>query len=170
MSKNMELARIFAEIADVLDLTGANAFKVNANRKVARTLEEAGEDLAELARTDPARLRDIPGIGDSSAKKILEFVTTGKVAEREELLASIPAGVPALLQIPGLGPKRVRTLWTEGGVDSVDTLRTKLADGSLGGLPGMGPKTLKAIEESLTFLDTTRGRIRLGEALPVGFF
>ena len=167
MSKNMELARIFAEIADVLDLTGANAFKVNANRKVARTLEEAGEDLAELARTDPARLRDIPGIGDSSAKKILEFVTTGKVAEREELLASIPAGVPALLQIPGLGPKRVRTLWTEGGVDSVDTLRTKLADGSLGGLPGMGPKTLKAIEESLTFLDTTRGRIRLGEALPV---
>ena len=76
MSKNMELARIFAEIADVLDLTGANAFKVNANRKVARTLEEAGEDLAELARTDPARLRDIPGIGDSSAKKILEFVTT----------------------------------------------------------------------------------------------
>jgi plasmid stabilization system protein ParE len=109
VSKNMELARIFAEIADVLDLTGANAFKVNANRKVARTLEEAGEDLAELARTDPARLRDIPGIGDSSAKKILEFVTTGKVAEREELLASIPTGVPALLQIPGLGPKRVRT-------------------------------------------------------------
>ena len=50
MSKNMELARIFAEIADVLDLTGANAFKVNANRKVARTLEEAGEDLAERGR------------------------------------------------------------------------------------------------------------------------
>lgn len=167
MSKNMELARIFAEIADVLDLTGANAFKVNANRKVSRTLEESGEDLADLARSNPARLREIPGIGDSSAKKIQEFVTTGKVAEHDELLASIPAGVPALLHIPGLGPKRVRTLWTEGGVDSIETLRAKLADGSLSGLSGMGPKTLKAIEESLTFLDTTRGRIRLGEAMVV---
>ena len=92
MSSNLELARIFNEIADILDLTGANAFRVNAHRKVARTLEEAGEDLAALARTDPARLREIPGIGDGSAKKIEEFIRTGKVAEHDELLASIPAG------------------------------------------------------------------------------
>ena len=100
-------------------------------------------------------------------RSIEEFLHTGKVAEHDELLATIPAGVPGLLGIPGLGPKRVRTLWQEGGVDSVDTLRRKLAEGSLGGLPGMGPKTLKAIEESIAFLDTTRGRIRLGEAMPV---
>ena len=167
MSSNLELARIFNEIADILDLTGANAFRVNAHRKVARTLEEAGEDLAALARTDPARLREIPGIGDGSAKKIEEFIRTGKVAEHDELLASIPPGVPGLLRIPGLGPKRVRTLWQEGGVDGVETLRAKLADGSLTGLSGMGPKTLKAIEESLAFLDTTRGRIRLGEAMEI---
>jgi DNA polymerase (family 10) len=167
MSSNLELARIFNEIADILDLTGANAFRVNAHRKVARTLEEAGEDLAALARTDPARLREIPGIGDGSAKKIEEFIRTGKVAEHDELLASIPAGVPGLLRIPGLGPKRVRTLWQEGGVDGVETLRAKLADGSLTGLSGMGPKTLKGIEESLAFLDTTRGRIRLGEAMEI---
>ena len=167
MSSNLELARIFNEIADILDLTGANAFRVNAHRKVARTLEEAGEDLAALARTDPARLREIPGIGDGSAKKIEEFIRTGKVAEHDELLASIPAGVPGLLRIPGLGPKRVRTLWQEGGVDGVETLRAKLADGSLTGLSGMGPKTLKGIEESLDFLDTTRGRIRLGEAMEI---
>ena len=140
MSSNLELARIFNEIADILDLTGANAFRVNAHRKVARTLEEAGEDLAALARTDPARLREIPGIGDGSAKKIEEFIRTGKVSEHDELLASIPAGVPGLLRIPGLGPKRVRTLWQEGGVDGVETLRAKLADGSLTGLSGMGPK------------------------------
>ena len=167
MSSNLELARIFNEIADILDLTGANAFRVNAHRKVARTLEEAGEDLAALARTDPARLREIPGIGDGSAKKIEEFIRTGKVAEHDELLASIPAGVPGLLRIPGLGPKRVRTLWQEGGVDGLETLRAKLADGSLTGLSGMGPKTLKGIEESLAFLDTTRGRIRLGEAMEI---
>jgi DNA polymerase (family 10) len=167
MSRNAELARVFAEIADVLDLTGANAFRVNAHRKVARTIEEAGEDIAALASSDPARLRAIPGIGDSSAHKIEEWARTGKVKEHDELLATIPAGVPGLLQVPGLGPKRVRTLWHEGGVDSVDTLRKKLADGSLGGLPGMGPKTLKAIEDALRFMEGTRGRIRLGEAMPV---
>jgi DNA polymerase (family 10) len=167
VSTNLELARIFSEIADVLDLTGANAFRVNAHRKVARLLEESGEDLGALARTDPARLREIPGVGEGSAAKIEEFVRTGKVKEHDELLATIPAGVPALLGIPGLGPKRVRTLWQDGGVDSVESLRARLADGSLTGLPGMGPKTLKAIEESLAFLDTTRGRIRLGEAAEV---
>ena len=164
MSTNLELARIFSEIADVLDLTGANAFRVNAHRKVARLLEESGEDLGAVARTDPARLRGIAGVGEGSASKIEEFVRTGKVKEHDDLLATIPAGVPGLLRIPGLGPKRVRTLWQEGGVDSVDALRAKLADGSLTGLPGMGPKTFEAIEESLAFLDATRGRIRLGEA------
>ena len=59
MSRNAELARVFAEIADILDLTGANAFKVNANRKVARAIEDAGEDVAHLATADPARLRAI---------------------------------------------------------------------------------------------------------------
>jgi len=167
VASNAELARIFGEIADVLDLTGANAFRVNAHRKVARLLEESGEDLAGLARTDPARLRELPGVGEGSASKIEEFVRTGRIKEHDDLLATVPAGVPALLGIPGLGPKRVRTLWQEGGVDGVGTLRARLADGSLTGLPGMGPKTLKAIAESLAFLDTTRGRIRLGEAMPI---
>lgn len=167
MASNAELARIFGEIADVLDLTGANAFRVSAHRKVARLLEESGEDLAGLARTDPARLRELPGVGEGSASKIEEFVRTGRIKEHDDLLATVPAGVPALLGIPGLGPKRVRTLWQEGGVDGVGTLRAKLADGSLTGLPGMGPKTLKGIADSLAFLDTTRGRIRLGEAMPI---
>jgi DNA polymerase (family 10) len=167
MSANAELARLFSEIADVLDLTGANAFRVNAHRKVARLLEESGEDLAALARTDPARLRAIPGIGEGSASKVEEFARTGRVREHDELLASIPAGVPGLLRIPGLGPKRVATLWREGGIEGVDDLRRRLADGTLTGLPGMGPKTLKAISDSLAFLDTTRGRIRLGEAASI---
>ena len=167
MGSNAELARIFNEIADVLDLTGANAFRVNAHRKVARLLEESGEDLATIARTDPARLRELPGVGEGSASKIEEFVRTGRVKEHDDLLATVPAGVPAMLGIPGLGPKRVRTLWQDGGVEGVEDLRRKLADGSLTGLPGMGPKTLKAIAESIAFLDTTRGRIRLGEAMPI---
>ncbi|MFO0963155.1 MAG: DNA polymerase/3'-5' exonuclease PolX [Phycisphaerales bacterium] len=167
MSSNAELARIFHEIADVLDLTGANAFRVNAHRKVARLLEESAQDLAALAHADPAALRELPGIGAASAAKIEEFVATGRVGEHDELLATVPPGLPALLGIPGLGPKRVRTLWQEGGVDGVATLRARLADGSLAGLPGMGAKTLQNIAESLRFIDSSRGRIRLGEALPL---
>jgi len=167
MGANDALAALFSEIADVLDLTGANAFRVNAHRKVARILEESGEDLVSVARAEPARLREIPGIGEGSAAKIEEFARTGKVREHDELLASVPAGVPALLRIPGLGPKRVATLWKEGGIESADDLRRRLADGTLTGLPGMGPKTLKAISDSLAFLDTTRGRIRLGEAAAI---
>ena len=167
MSRNAELARVFAEMADVLDLTGANAFRVNAHRKVARAIEESGEDISAMALSDPARLRGIPGIGDSSAHRIEEWARTGRVAERDELLAAVPAGLPGLLQVPGLGPKRVRTLWQDGGVDSVEALRARLAAGTLGGLPGMGPKTLKAIEEALRFMEASRGRVRLGEAMPV---
>ena len=167
MSANLELARIFSEIADVLDLTGANPFRVNAHRKVARALEDASEDLVALARTDAARLRGIAGIGEGSAAKIEEWARSGKVAEHEELLASVPAGLPGLLRVPGLGPKRVRTLWKEAGIDSVDALRARLAAGTVGALPGIGARTLKSIEESLAFLDAARGRVRLGEAMPV---
>ena len=167
MSRNAELARVFAEIADILDLTGANAFKVNANRKVARAIEDAGEDVAHLATADPARLRAIPGLGESSAHKIEEWVRSGRVQEHQDLLASVPAGVPAMLQVPGLGPKRVRTLWKDGGVESVEELRRRIADGSLPQMPGIGAKTLKGIEDALRFLELSRGRVRLSEAMPV---
>ncbi|MFM1935956.1 MAG: polymerase/3-5 exonuclease PolX [Planctomycetota bacterium] len=167
MSRNAELARVFAEIADILDLTGANAFKVNANRKVARSIEDAGEDVAHLATTDPARLRGIPGLGESSAHKIEEWARTGRVQEHQDLLATVPPGLLAMLQVPGLGPKRVRTLWKDGGVESVDELRRRIADESLPALPGIGAKTLKAIEDSLRFMESARGRVRLSEAMPV---
>ncbi len=167
MSTNQELAQVFHEIADLLDLTGANGFRVNAHRKVARTLEDASEDIGAMARNDPAALQAIPGIGEASAKKIAEFIATGHVKEHQELLAAVPPGLLGVLRVQGLGPKRVRTLWQEGGVDSIQTLRAKLADGSLQGLPGMGAKTLQNIGESLQFLDSTRGRVRLGEAMPV---
>jgi DNA polymerase (family 10) len=167
MSTNHELARIFTQIADILDITGANAFRVNAHRKVARTLEEIAEDVGAIARARPEALGEIEGFGKATVEKIHEFLRTGTVKERDELLGQVPPGLPALLQVPGLGPKRVRTLWQDGGVDSVETLKAKLADGSLAGLPGMGEKTLKGIAESLAFLEQSRGRVRLGEAMPV---
>ncbi len=167
MSANQELAAIFQQMADALDLLGENAFRVNAHRRVARTLEDMAEDAVDLVQRDPAALRAIPGFGDATVKKVAEFAEHGAVKEHGELVAQIPAGLFDVLQIPGLGPKRVRVLWQDGGVTDLPALKAKLADGSLAGLPGMGAKTLQNIQESLDFLERSAGRVRLGRALPV---
>ncbi len=168
MSRNQALARIFGEMADVLDLLGENAFKVNAHRRVARALEDLAEDAAAMAAEDPAALRALPGFGEATVKKIGEFAALGRIPEHDELLARIPAGLLGVLAVPGLGPKRVRALWQDAGVVDVASLKAKLADGSLAGVPGMGAKTLQNIRESLEFMERSTGRIRLGQALPLG--
>lgn len=167
MSRNAELAAIFGQMGDVLDLLGENAFKVNAHRRVARALEDLAEDAADLAVRDPAALRALPGFGEATVKKIGEFAELGHVPEHRELLAQVPAGLLEVLQVPGLGPKRVRVLWKDGGVESLEGLRTRLASGELDGLPGMGPKTLQNIRDSLEFMARSTGRVRLGQALPI---
>ena len=143
MSANADIARLFADMADALELLGENAFRVNALRKVARTAEDAADDLAALARTDVKTLEAIPGIGASSARKIVEFATTGSMHEHAELLAKLPEGLMAVLRVPGLGPKTVKLLWEQGGVTDLATLKSKLESGALEGLPRMGAKTLQ---------------------------
>jgi len=140
VSANADIARLFAEMADALELLGENAFRVNALRKVARTAEDSAEDLAELARADVKTLEAIPGIGASSARKIVEFATTGGMHEHAELLAKLPEGLMAVLRVPGLGPKTVKLLWEQGGVTDLATLKSKLESGALEGLPRMGAK------------------------------
>ncbi|MGA1267366.1 MAG: helix-hairpin-helix domain-containing protein, partial [Phycisphaerales bacterium] len=167
MSANADIARLFSEMADALELLGENAFRVNALRKVARTAEDAAEDLASLARTDVKALEAIPGIGASSARKIVEFATTGQMPEHAELLAKLPEGLMAVLRVPGLGPKTVKLLWEQGGVTDLATLKSKLESGALESLPRMGAKTLQNIRENLAFLETAGARTRLGDALPV---
>ncbi len=165
MSSNATLSQIFAQMGDALDLLGENAFKVNAHRKVARTLEDMAEDAAALARNNPAALKAIPGFGEGTIKKVKEYALTGAVAEHRQLLEQLPPGLFELLQVPGLGPKRVRSLWQDGGVVDTVTLKAKMADGSLSALPGMGAKTLQNIQESLEFLERSVGRVRLGQAM-----
>jgi DNA polymerase (family 10) len=167
VSANADIARLFSEMADALELLGENAFRVNALRKVARTAEDAAEDLASLARTDVKALEAIPGIGASSARKIVEFATSGRMPEHAELLAKLPEGLMAVLRVPGLGPKTVKLLWEQGGVTDLATLKSKLESGALEGLPRMGAKTLQNIRENLAFLETAGARTRLGDALPV---
>ncbi len=166
MSTNTELARIFSEMAAILELTGANVFRVNAHNRVAQVLREMTTDVAALA-DDPAQLIAIEGIGEGSAKKIIEYVKKGKVSEYDTLRASIPIGLLEVMAIPGLGPKTVRLLWEKGGVTSLSSLKAKLESGELEGLPRMGTKTLENIKASLEFKARAAQRTRIGQALPL---
>ncbi|MHC4793674.1 MAG: helix-hairpin-helix domain-containing protein, partial [Planctomycetota bacterium] len=169
MSTNEDIGAIFEEMATLLELTGANGFRVNAHTKVARVVEGLASNLADIARGEQAlaALQKIDGIGKSSAEKIVAFVETGTVAELDALRAEVPDGLRAVMQVPGLGPKTVRRFWQEASVESLADLEAALDDGRLEALPRMGRKTLDNIRASVDFMKSAGDRRRLGDALPL---
>ena len=166
MSTNSELARIFSEMAAVLEITGENVFRVNAYSNVARVIGDMTTDLRELA-TEKKKLTAIDGIGDGTAKKIMEFCETGRVKEHDELIAKVPPGVIQLTRLPGVGPKTAKMLWEKCGITDLQTLREKIDCGALAGLPKLGEKTITNIKQSLEFLAKSSERTRLGDAMPL---
>ena len=169
MSMNEDIAKIFEELATLLELTGANGFRVNAHAKIARVVEGLTTDLGEPARSEGGlkALEAIDGIGKSSAQKIVEFATLGTVAELEQLRASVPDGLREVMKVPGLGPKTVRRLWQEAEIESIGDLEAAIDDGRLKALPRMGQKTIDNIRESIDFMKTAGDRRRLGTAMPI---
>ena len=107
---NQRLAALFQEMADVIQITGGDVFKVKAFEKVSRTLESLTEDVAAIG-PDPKKLAELEGVGKGSAARIAEFLQTGKIADHDELLAKFPATLRPLLKIQGLGPKTIALLW-----------------------------------------------------------
>src|SRR6185436_6642787 len=105
--QNAEVGRIFEDLADLLELDGANPFRVRAYRNAARTVEALSADVAAMVTRDPAELLQLEGIGKDLADKIVVIVQTGQLPQLEDLKAKIPAGVVQMLRIPGLGPKKV---------------------------------------------------------------
>lgn len=166
MSTNAELERIFDEMAKVLELTGANPFRVNAHARVSRLLGDLTYDIATLV-DDPKKLTAIDGIGEGTAKKIIEYVKTGRVAEHDELVAQVPRGLFQVMEIPGLGPKTVKLLWEQAGVTDLESLKKALDAGIVEKLPRMGAKTVQNIRDSIDFAAKAGERIRLGVALPI---
>jgi DNA polymerase (family 10) len=163
--KHKELAALFEQIADLLEITGEEAFRVNSYRRVGRTLKDLTGDIEQLARE--RRLAELPGIGKGSAAKIEEYLSTGKISVHQELLAAVPAGLPALLSIPGLGPKKVALAWKSLGVTSLEELKAVISDGRLAQLKGMGEKSVKQIADGIAFAEKSTGRTPLGVAWPL---
>lgn len=166
MSFNSELAAIFAQMASLLELTGANRFRVNAHAKAARVVGEHPSDLKPIAR-DQAALTALDGVGKGTAEKIAEYAETGSIAEHTALLDEVPAGLLAVLEVPGLGPKTVKLLWDEMGVTDIASLKEALDSDTITELPRMGAKSVEKIKASLRFAESAGRRLLLGMARPV---
>ncbi len=166
MSTNAELARTFAEMAAVMELTGANPFKTAALNRVSRLLKDLAFDIATIAH-DKKRLMEIEGIGEGMAGRITEFVQTGRVREHEDLMTTIPPGLLQVTRIPGVGPKTAKLLWEKCGVVDLVTLREKIESGAVAGVPRMGEKTVANILKSLDFVEKASERTRIGIAMPL---
>jgi DNA polymerase (family X) len=164
--KNSQVARVFQDIADLLELKGESTFKVRAYERAARAIEHFPRELETMIEAGED-LRGIPGVGEAIAKKTAELVTTGKLNYYEDLKAELPPGITSLLAIPGIGPKTARKLSGELGIGSVDELEQALNEGAVAGLFGLGDKTAENMRHQIQTLRRKDQRIPIGEALPV---
>jgi len=163
--KNTEIASVFQDIADLLELKEENKFKIRAYQRAARTIEDLPKEI-EVMLAEGEDLETIPGVGEAIAKKTEELVTTGKLGYYEELKATFPEGITKLLEIPGIGPKTAKKL-SELGIKTLDELEQAIKDGRVAGLFRLGDKTADNILHRIQTLRSKDRRIPLGEALPV---
>jgi DNA polymerase (family 10) len=163
--KNQEIAALFDEIADALELKGDLQFKVLAYRRAARALQSLTEDVAELAAQD--KLRTIPGIGAGTAQKIVEYLKTGKMKRHTEALKGLSESLLGLLRIPGLGPKTLALVHQELKVNDLAGLKRVLDDGGLAELPGMGEKKVENLRRGIAIHEQASKRLSLDKAMAI---
>jgi len=163
--KNQEISNIFRQIAEILEIKGANRFRVNAYERAARNIEAIPEDIGLFMKGN--RLRTIPGIGRELEKKIKEIVLSGGLNYLEELKKEVPEGLIDMLNVPGIGPKTVRLLHERLGIQDLVMLERMAHAGRIKGLPGMKEKTEENIIRGIELLKRGRDRMDLKTAAGV---
>jgi DNA polymerase (family 10) len=164
--KNQEIAKIFYEIAYFLEMEDVK-FKPFAYEKAALTLEGLEKDVEEIYKKEGFEgLRKIPGVGESIAKKIEEYLKTGKIQYYEDYKKKYPINLDELMGIEGLGPKRLKVLYEKLGIKNLKDLEEAIKAHKIAILPGFGEKTEKNILEAIEFAKRSKGRFLLGDILP----
>ncbi len=136
---NQDVAQTFSRLADMLDIEGKeNKFAILAYRRAAEQIANLDRDINAMAQA--GELRSIPGIGQAIADKITSLLDTGSFDLLDRMKQTIPAGVVEMLAVPDMGPKRVKMLWEQAGLTSIDELEQAAREGKLAGMPGVGPK------------------------------
>ncbi|UXY25672.1 DNA polymerase/3'-5' exonuclease PolX [Streptomyces sp. HUAS TT20] len=159
---NDEVAALLQEYADLISITGGDAFKARVYEKAARAI---GGHHADVRTLDVKGLKEIPGVGKSIAEKVVEYFRTGNISAVADLRARIPAGVRQLTAIPTLGPRKALLLYEELGISSVDELTEAIHDERLRDLKGFGPRTEENILHGIELLHSTGDRVLLDVAM-----
>ncbi|HKD59127.1 MAG TPA: DNA polymerase/3'-5' exonuclease PolX [Terracidiphilus sp.] len=160
---NVTMAGLLKETADLMEIDGADGFRVRSYRNAADAMEQTTADLV-AASADVAQLLAIPGIGKSMAANIQSIVSTGSLPLRDQLLTKYGAGLLELLKLPGMGPKTVALLWDAGKIGNIDQLAEAIDAGRLKGLPRMGEKQIEKIRKGIDEYRRSAGRFRLDDA------
>jgi len=163
--KNRVIAEMFDRIADILEFKGELPFRVLAYRKASRVIQDLRGDIDSIRKE--GKLEEIPGIGEGMAKKIDEYLSTGKMAKYEEVTKGVPSSLIDLLNIQGLGPKTLSLAYGKLKVKNLENLKRVIADGSLAKLPRMGEKKVENINKGIQLFVASHERMSLGIALPV---
>ncbi|MCX5800052.1 MAG: DNA polymerase/3'-5' exonuclease PolX [Candidatus Eisenbacteria bacterium] len=163
--KNRTIAEMFDRIADILEFKGELPFRVLAYRKASRVIQDLRDNIESIWKE--GKLEEIPGIGEGMAKKIGEYLSTGKMAKFEEVTKSVPSSLIDLLGIQGLGPKTLSLAYKKLKVKNLLDLKRVIADGSLAKLPRMGDKKVENLTKGIQLFEASHERMSLGIALPV---
>jgi DNA polymerase (family 10) len=160
-----QVAAALTEIGTLLELQGESSFRCNAYHNGGRAISQYEGDLGELVRS--GKLGDIRGIGDTLREKITTLVNTGSLPFLEDLRQKTPAGLLQMLRIQGLGPKKVKAMYDQLGIDTLEKLKEACQDGKVAKLKGFGARTQEKILEGLEFLSQVGQRVRIDQALPL---
>lgn len=162
--RNQEIAKIFNDISDILEIKGDNPFRIRAYRRAAQNIDGLAKDVAEISVEE---LREIPGIGDDLAGKIREYVKTGNLKFYDDLKKEVPSGLVDLLSVPGLGPKTAKLLFEKLQIKDIDDLEKHAKEGKLKGLPGIQARTEENILKGIAMIKRHPGRFPIGRVLPI---
>ncbi|MFI9364085.1 helix-hairpin-helix domain-containing protein [Kitasatospora sp. NPDC053057] len=158
---NDQVRELLQEYADLINITGGDAFRARAYEKAARAVGGHPEDLADL---DVKGLQQIPGVGKSTAEKIAEYLATGRIPALESLRAKIPSGVREMMAVPSVGPKRALALYRDLGIASVDELAGAIRADKLTDVPGFGERSGEKILHGIELMRQSGGRTLLDTA------
>lgn len=165
--KNQEIAKILYSLAEYLEMDGV-AFKPQAYEKAAIGVESLEADMENIYKKEGLEgLKKIPGVGESIAEKIEEYLKTGKIKYYDDFKKKTPVDFGGLSAVEGLGPKKIKALYEKLGIRNLDDLESAAKSGKIRDLPGFGEKMEKNILTSIVFLKRDKGRFLLGEILPL---
>jgi len=161
---NQQIARIFNEMADLLEIKGENPFRIRAYRRAAQNVEGLPKDVAQMTEDE---ILEIPGIGKDLAGKIRHYADSGRMEAYEELKSLVPGGLAALLSVPGLGPKTAKLLYDRLKIKGIDDLERLARAHRLSGLPGIKDKTEENILKGIEMMRRGKERLPIGRVLPI---